>query len=158
MENLVQQAEPAVAKWLQDDVDEETLYEELGIRAKAIQENPGLSSSFDPAATYDQSTMGILDDVRNYGKRLFRRWSAEGYKLICGDDPEDEEDRKELADAFGLGGNKAASVMAAMLVAQLGLAPAIATVIAAILIKRFVLNPVYEQFCATWKVHLPQPE
>ncbi|HYO91630.1 MAG TPA: hypothetical protein VEQ40_08340, partial [Pyrinomonadaceae bacterium] len=132
------------------------LYEQLGIRAKAIQQNLDLSSSFEPSAVHNISTMGILDDVRDYGKRLFRRWSAEGYKLICGDDPEDEEDRKELVEAFGLDNNKVASMMAGMLVAQLGLAPAIAAVIAAILIKRFLLNPAYEQFCALWKDYLPQ--
>jgi hypothetical protein len=157
MLNLSQHAEPAITK-LMDIDDEDTLFEQLGIRAKAIQNNPELSGSFEPTAAYEASTMGVLDDVRNYGKRLFRRWSVEGYNLICGDDPEDEEDRKELANAFGLGNNKIASVMAAMLVAQLGLAPAIAAVIATILIKRFLLKPAYEQFCDVWKANLPKPE
>jgi hypothetical protein len=156
MPTLTEQAEPAVKKWL--DADEDTLFEQLGIRAKAIQVNPSVSSSFSPEVTYDQAAMGFLDDVRDYGKRVFRRCSAEGYKLFCGSDPEDEEDRKQLADAFGISETKVAAVVAGILVAQLGLAPAIAAIVGAILIKRFLIKPGYQLSCEKWRAYLPKSE
>jgi hypothetical protein len=156
MSSLVDQAEPIVNNLL--NVDEDTLFEQLGIRAKAIQKNPELSSSFEPMVRYDQAGMGGLDDVRSYGKRLFRRCSAEGYQLFCGDDPEDEEDRKDLAEAFGVSERKVAAFVAAALVAQLGLAPAIAAIIAALLIKRFLIKPGYKLSCQAWKAYLPHSE
>jgi hypothetical protein len=42
-----------------------------------------------------------------------------------------------------------------MLVGHLAIAPAIATVIAVILVKRF-LTPAYSVFCEMWNEHLPQ--
>lgn len=156
MSTLTEQAEPAVEKWL--NADEDTLFEQLGIRAKAIQVNPSASGSFSPGVTFDEAEMGFLDDVRNYGKRVFRRCSAEGYKLFCGDDPEDEEDRKQLADAFGISEARVAAVVAGILVAQLGLAPAIAAIVGAILIKRFLIKPGYKLSCEQWKAHLPKSE
>ena len=156
MTNLANQAEPAMESLL--NADEDTLFEQLGIRATAIQQNLNLGSSFSPEVSYDEAAMGVLDDVRDYGKRIFRRCSVEGYKLFCGDDPEDEEDRKQLADATGISQGQIAALVAGMLVAQLGLAPAIAAIVAAILIKRFLIKPGYQLACDKWKAQLPWSE
>jgi hypothetical protein len=156
MTNLANQAEPAMESLLA--ADEDTLFEQLGIRATAIQENPNLSSSFSPQVIYDEAAMGVLDDVRDYGRRIFRRCSAEGYKLFCGDDPEDEEDRKQLAEVTGISQGQFSALLASMLVGQLGLAPAIAAIIAAILIKRFLIKPGYQLACEKWKAQLPSSE
>ena len=43
---------------------EDQLYEQLGIRAKAIAEDPAIAGSFEPDVTYDGAAMGPLDDVR----------------------------------------------------------------------------------------------
>ena len=151
MSDLRKQAESAVKKLLISEEDQ--LYEELGIRAKAIAEDPAKSSSFDPDVTYNQAQMGFMDDVREFGKRLFRRWNVEAHKLICGSDDEDEEERKKLAEAVGIGEVSAAGALTALLVSHLGLAPAIAAVIAALAIKRF-FRPAYDEFCQTWKKSL----
>jgi hypothetical protein len=153
MTNLTNQAEPAMDSLL--NADEDTLFEQLGIRAKAIQQDLNLSSSFSPTVSYDEAEMGVLDDVRDYGKRIFRRCSVEAYKLFCGDDPEDEEDRKQLAEAIGVSKGQVAALVAGMLVAQLGLAPAIAAIVAAILIRRFLIKPGAQLACDKWKAQLP---
>jgi hypothetical protein len=132
---------------------EEQLYEQLGIRARAIAANPAVAGSFEPDVTYDGATMGALDDVREYGRRLFRRWNREAYKLACSAD--DSTDRKKLLDAFGGGEATVAAVLSGLLVAHLGLAPALAGILAALVLKHF-FRPAYEEFCGLWLEKLPK--
>ncbi len=156
MPDLKKQAEPAVKKLLKSDEDQ--LYEKLGIRAKAIAEDPTKSSSFEPQVTYDQAQMGLKEDVLDFGKRLFNRWNAEAYKLICGSDLNDQKERKDLIRAFSSNDEiTIAAALSALLVTNLGLAPALAAVVAALLVKRF-FRPAYEEFCVVWKKNLPNVE
>jgi hypothetical protein len=141
------QAEATVRKLLESD--EEQLYEELGIRSQAIGQDPSLAGSFDPPVVYDGIQMGALDDVKELGRRLFRRWNREAHGLLCGGGSESREQRSALADAFRLDQAKVGALIATLCVTQLGLSPAIAAVLAAIAVKRF-LRPSYEEFCAFW--------
>ena len=147
MSRLSDQAQPAVAKLVQ--ADEDQLFEQLGVRAQAIAQRPELAGSFEPAVTYDQVAMGPLDAVRDIGRRIYRRWEREAYLLVCGQEDEESGDRESLMAAFGIDGSAVAAILAAGLVSQLGLAPAIAAVVAAILVRRF-FRPAYEEFCAAW--------
>lgn len=152
MDELTRQAEPAVASLLESDEDQ--LFEQLGIRAQAIRANPAVSASFQPAVVYEATTMGVMEDVRDLGRRIFRRWNREAHKLVCGGEDMDKEDREKLAAAFGLGDAAVAGVIASLMVSSFGVAPAIATVIAALVIKRF-FRPAYDEFCDFWKEKLP---
>ena len=79
----------------------------------------------------------------------------EAYKLICGSETEDQKDRKDLMKAFSTNDEVTiATALSVLLVTNLGLAPAIAAVVAALLVKRF-FRPAYEEFCQTWKKNLP---
>ena len=98
--------------------------------------------------------MGARDELKKFGQRLFARWHREAFTLLCGADTRDEADRSELLHAAGAGDVALASAVAALLVGYLGLAPALAAVVAAIVTKRF-FNPVYEEFCRTWSAHVP---
>lgn len=153
--DLIKEAEPAVSKLLK--ADEDQLYEQLGIRAKAVAADPTVGSSFDPSVTYDQAEMGLKEDVREFGQRLFRRWEVEAYKLICGSDYEDQQDRKELVNSFGVSDVAVAAALSALLVTHLGLVPALAAVIAALVVKHF-FRPAYEEFCQVWNKKLPRGE
>jgi hypothetical protein len=154
MSKAATQAQAAAEKLLK--ADESQLYEILGMRAKAIAADPATAGSFDPTVAYDESLMGIRQDVIEFGQRLFRRWSVEAYGIICGEGADDQSDRKELAEAFGLGDAVVAGAITTALVSGLGLAPAVAAVIAALLVKRF-FRPGCQEFCAAWKKHLPSP-
>ena len=154
MSDLAQQAEPAIKDLLNSD--EGALFTTLGIRALAMQGDTALGSSFAPGVTHDESMMGPLTEVRKYGERIFGRVNAEAYKLICGTDPEDAEDRKKLLDVFNLGGDRIAAIIAGLLVAQLGLAPAVAAVVAVIIFKRFLAKDAYQASCDFWKSKLPK--
>lgn len=151
MSDLTKQAHSAVEMLLK--ADEDQLFEQIGIRAKAIAEDPLKGSSFEPQVTYNQAQMGAKEDVLEFGKRLFFRWNQEAYRLICGSEPADEQDRKDLIDAFGVSDVAVAAALSTLLVTHLGLAPAIAAVVASLIIKRF-FRPVHENFCQLWKKNL----
>jgi hypothetical protein len=150
---LSEQARSAVEKLL--NTEESQLYEELGIRSQAIAKNPALSSAFEPEVVYEGAYMGPLDYVRELGERIFKRLEFEMYGLFCGSAIEDEEARIELGKAFGIGQTEIALAMSALLITQLGLAPAIAAVMAALIIKH-VFKPSYEEFCGLWGEKFPK--
>ena len=145
------EAEAAIAPLL--GAEEDQLYAELGIRAKALSADPSTAGSFDPDVTYDAAEMGVMDDVRALGKKVFKRCNRELNGLVCGDDPDDAEDRAQLTSALGLGEPAVAAALAGLLVSSLGLAPAIAGVVAVIVVRRF-FNPAMEQFCTAWTASL----
>ena len=153
MSDLTKQAEPIVKQLLK--AEETQLYEQLGIRELAIEKDPTKADSFDPQVTYDQAQMGIKEDVQQLGIRIFERWNVEAYKLICGADAEDSQDREELLKAFGISEVAVAATLSALLVTNLGISAAIAAVVAALLIKRF-FRPAQEEFCRVWKKNLPE--
>ena len=153
MPELSKQAEPAVKKLLKSD--EGQLYETLGILAKAIEKDPSKSGSFEPKVTYDMAQMGLKEDVMELGQKLYNRWIVEAYKIVCGSDKESMKDREALMKAFGVKDEEMiAATLAALLVTQLGLAPALAAVMAVLILKRF-FRPAHEEFCIVWKKKLP---
>jgi hypothetical protein len=153
MANLTDMARPAVEDLLQ--ADESQLYEELAIRVKGMQSDPGKAGSFAPDVTYDAADMGALDDLRAFGTAFFKRLNVSAFNLICGVEAEDAEERQTVLDSFGLGKEAVAAAIAGLLVAQLGLAPAVAAVVAALVIKHVFRNA-HEAMCEVWKEKLPQ--
>lgn len=153
MTDITKQAKASIAELMQSN--EEQLYEELGIRAKELARNPGVAGSFAPQITFDMKAMGPMEEIRKFGRRLFKRWLVEAYKLLCGSDPADEKDRKEVAKALSVDATTVGALVAALLISQLGMAPAIAAVVAAIVAKRF-FNPAYEEFCRMLGENLPK--
>lgn len=153
MNELTRQAEPAVAKLL--NAEDDQLYEQLGIRSRGMAIDPATAGSFDSSVTYDAAHMGLKDDLKEFGKRLFQRWNKEAHQLACGGDA-DSKDREDLLKAFGVSESMVAATMAAMMVSSLGVAPAIAAVIAALAVRRF-FKPGYEEFCAVWAKHIKEP-
>jgi hypothetical protein len=150
---LKDQAAPAIRNLLQSD--EMQLYEQLGIRAKAIIEEPMKCGLFEPEVTYDATMMGLKEDMQVLGQKLFRRWHVEAHKLICGPDSASSEDLSDFMGAFGINDVSVGATLSALLVSQLGLTPALAAVVAAILVKRF-FRPTFEEFCKAWKKILPE--
>jgi hypothetical protein len=153
MSDLTKQAEPVVQRLLK--ADDRQLYEQLGIRELAIEKDPTKADFFDPQVTYDQAQMGAKEDVEELGKRIFDRWNIEAYKLVCGSDVEDIQDRQELLNAFGISDVAVAATLSALLVTNLGISAAIAAVVATLIIKRF-FRPAQEEFCLVWKKKLPE--
>lgn len=152
MSDFTVQSELLIKKLLKSD--ETQLYETLGIREKAIELNPEKGNSIDPQVTYNQAQMGAKEDVLELGRNIFDRWALETYKLACGAEDSDLEDRKSLVTASGVSEVAIASAITGLLITQLAVPAALAPVIAAIAVKRF-FRPAYEEFCQVWKKRLP---
>ncbi len=151
---LASQAQPAVANLLNQDTDQ--LYAELGKRLHAMRTEPALAGSFAPSLP-PQTLMGLApsDALRTFGKTFFDRLNVQAYDLVCGTNADATQQRENIFTAFTSGTAGVGGVLAALLVSQLGLAPAIAGVVAALVIKLF-FKPAYDAMCAAWKEGLPQ--
>jgi hypothetical protein len=141
------EAEHAVTPLL--SAEEDQLFAELGIRARALAADPTIGGTFDPDVVYREAEMGALEEVRSFGQRLFMRWNRELHTIVCGGDPDDAADRAELVDALGVSEIAAAGYLATLIAGNLGIAPALATVAAAIVIRRF-FSPAVKEFCSAW--------
>jgi hydroxymethylpyrimidine/phosphomethylpyrimidine kinase len=155
MSSLSEKALPAVEKLLQSSEDQ--LYEQLAMRTAAIEENPALAGQFDIVGLDPATHAGrVTDGLKNVGLRIFNRWNREAFNLVCGSETKDKHDRDKLLTAFDMGSAAFASAVASSLVTGFGIAPAIAAVVASIVVTRF-LRGAYEEFCTYWQENLPQP-
>jgi hypothetical protein len=96
--------------------------------------------------------MGTQEELKKLGRRILKRWNQSAYQLACGDDPEDTKTRTELRSALGVSKAAAIGVITSALIG-VGLMPALAPVLAAILVSKF-FDPAYGEFCAFWKQNL----
>jgi hypothetical protein len=130
------------------DYDESNLIEQLGMRAKSFEVD--FSGMEQPAMkpTYDAKVLGPMDEIRKLGLRIAKRWIKELRDIACGAEADDKEDRNKLQSAFGLTGSDLAAALAGFLVACFGTAAAIATVVAAIIVKRLG-GSAMDEFCKT---------
>lgn len=153
MSNLTKQTEPIVKRLLK--AEEEQLYEKLGILKKAIKADPKTKDLLDPPVTYNEAKMGRKEEILELGKNIFNRWAVETYKLTCGSEDADLEDRKKLITTTGVSEVAIASGITSLLITELTVPAALAPVIAAIAVKRF-FRPAYEEFCSIWKKNLSE--
>ena len=152
MDELEKHAAPAMEKLLQSDPDQ--LFAELGLRQKAIQADPSQAGRFETTATYQAEFAGPMDVLKQIGRSFFDRVSKDLYGIVCGSDPENTQERKQLWDAFGGGKATFAAALAAIGVSWFGWAPAISAVVAALVVKLFFKNAI-DATCQVWKQHLP---
>jgi hypothetical protein len=133
----------------------EQLFAELGLRLKAIENDPAQAGSFETTTTFDAPFAGPLDTLREIGQRFFERFSPDAYGLVCGSDDENAGVRKKLLDALNLGETAFAATLVSALIGTFGIAPALASVVAALIVRLFFRNAV-GAMCDVWKKHLPQ--
>jgi hypothetical protein len=93
--------------------------------------------------------MGLTDDLKQIGADFLGRVNRQLSQLVCGNGVDNEKDRARLAEAFSLDKGDLASVFAATLVSYLGMAPAVAAIAAALVVKIF-FKPGQEAMCTYW--------
>lgn len=130
--------DPAAADVL-PTVSEETLIEQLGTRTTAIKSH-GL-----PEGTVITPAAKFFHGVTALGRAVLIEWIKQLQLLLCGDDSASTEDRRKLRDAFGIGQTSGAVLLTSGLIG-IGCPPAIAPLVAAIVMTRFVGSAV-DVFC-----------
>ena len=147
------------SSFLSKDVDQ--LYAELGLRKEATVENTALMGDYDPALPTVEH-MGGLDSLKKIGQRMFNKVHQQAHALVCGDDPDDAEDRQKVSDALNLSSESAVIAIASVLVGSLGIGAVFAGVLAALIVKRFLqpaLSEGHAGLCEAWEEYLPsQPQ
>ena len=128
--------------------DEASLEVLLGMRARAIEENPKLQDDVDFEPEYDQGMMGPLDDVRALGRAILRRWNKDLYGLVCGKRTAIEKERAAILSALNLGETAVIGAVATALL-SLGVLPPIAAAAAPLIVKVFIW-PAKDELCISW--------
>lgn len=145
------------------ELDEDQLAAQIGSRALAIGDDvAGLGTRGIDSASLDSIDVNVAArasiDPRllEAGQRLFDRVNPLVYDLMCKPLGNDPETQKILDEAIGQNYTKAAGMLAPVLISGLGLAPAIATLLATLIIKK-IANYTATGICDTWKQTLPKP-
>jgi hypothetical protein len=145
------------------ELDEDQLAVQIGDRAQAIEDDAaGLGTRGIDPASLDSIDVNVAarasidPKLLATGQRLFDRVNPLVYDLMCkplGNDPQTE---KILDEAIGQNYTKAAGMLAPILISGVGLAPAVATLVATLIVKK-IANYSATAICDTWKQNLPKP-
>src|ERR1035437_7655978 len=128
-----------------DDVALELL---VGMRERAIEQNPALIDNVDFEPRYEAETMGALDDLKALGRRILNRWNRELYGVVCGNVGDDQNARKAVLDSLNLSEAAVIAAVASALL-SLGVAAAIAAALAPLIVRRFIW-PAKDELCGAW--------
>jgi len=146
------------------ELDEDQLESQIGSHVQAIGDyvarpeakgvDPGSLESID----VNVATRASIDPrFLDAGRQLFDRVNPLTYELMCkplgGDDA---ETRKILDETINQNYTKAAGMLAPVLVSGVGLAPAVATLVATLIIKK-VSTYLATGICETWEKSLVKP-
>lgn len=136
------------ARRLNEQKDDQALYVLIGMREKAVANEPALKDDPDLEVVYAEPTMGPLDDIKRLGKRITNRWSKELYAIVCGDENKNAEVRESLLNSLSLGEAAVIAAVASALI-SLGVGAAIAAPLAPLLVRRFIW-PAKDELCEAW--------
>ena len=146
------------------ELDEEQLEAQLGSRAQAIGDDVAGRGArgVDPASLQSidvnvAAKAAIDPRLLDAGRQLFDRVNPLTYELMCkplgGDDA---ETRKILDETINQNYTKAAGMLAPVLVSGVGLAPAVATLLATLIIKKIAKTGA-NAICENWEKSLAKP-
>jgi hypothetical protein len=146
------------------ELDEDQLEAQIGSRVQAIGDDVARRGArgVDPASLESidvnvAARASIDPRLLDAGRQLFDRVNPLVYQLMCkplgGDDA---ETRKILDETINQNYTKAAGMLAPVLVTGVGLAPAVATLLATLIIKK-VSKYLATGICETWEKSLVKP-
>ncbi len=145
------------------ELDEDQLAVQIGDRAQAIEDDAaGLGTRGIDPASLDSIDVNVAarasidPKLLATGQRLFDRVNPLVYDLMCKPLLNDPQTQKILDEAIGQNYTKAAGMLAPILISGVGLAPAVATLVATLIIKK-IANYGATAICDTWKQNLPKP-
>ena len=130
------------------ELDEESLEEQLGLQVRDTLDSIDINATAKAA---------INPEVLAAGKHFLKQLNSGLYDLMCNPLGSDPETEKVLDEVINQNYTKAAGILAPVLVSGLGLAPAIATLIATLVVKK-IAKAGSEEICKSWKASLPTEE
>ncbi len=140
-------------------MDEVELNSLLELRINALHTDASLSLQ----PTFEVPDVGLEVAlppwIQNTVDAMIATALRQAHNVLCSEQPEFTDLRKSLIDALGLGGSAAVIAMAAFLTGTLGLAAAIATVLATIVIKKIggpALQAGHRTLCKELEKMLPK--
>jgi len=145
------------------ELDEDQLEAQIGSHVQAIGDDvavrgargvdPGSLESIDVNVAARASIDPRFLDA---GRQLFDRVNPLVYELMCKPLGDDAETQKILDETINQNYTKAAGMLAPVLVSGVGLAPAVATLLATLIIKK-VSKYLATGICETWDKSLVKP-
>jgi hypothetical protein len=146
------------------DLDDDVLAAQLGDRAQAIEDDvAGRGTIGVDLTSWESIDVNIASrapiDPRflEAGQRLFDRINPLAYELMCKPLGGDNADTQKILDeTINQNYTKAAGMLAPVLVNGVGLAPAVATLLATLIIKK-IANTGAKAICETWEKSLVKP-
>ena len=130
------------------ELSEPELMLRLGLNAQEFSSNLTRSASIDSIDLRSTPIQTRNKEAFLFGERLFKRLNTNSYDLLC-KDPFDSKTLEQLKKALDENTGIAAGMLAPILVANLGLAPAIAAIMAALIVKTLAKS-VAETICEAW--------
>jgi hypothetical protein len=131
--------------------NKEDLYVLLGQRVQAATRGATDTASFD--MPFDPDNFQRSSSLRELGHRIFRRWSRTLHEFVCNPTSADKDIRDRLWTAITSKESSLVALTAGVLVATFGVSPAVAAVVAALLV-RVVFNPATDEVCRYWSEQL----
>ena len=145
------------------ELDEDQLEAQLGSRVQAIGDDVAGRGArgVDPASLQsidvNVAAKAALDPrLLDAGRQLFDRINPLTYELMCKPLGDDAETRKILDETINQNYTKAAGMLAPVLVSGVGLAPAVATLLATLIIKKIAKTGA-NAICENWEKSLAKP-
>lgn len=146
------------------ELDDDVLEAQLGARAQAIGDDVagGVATRGVDLTSWESIDVNVAAraaiDPRflDAGRQLFDRVNPLVYQLMCKPLGDDAESQKILDETINQNYTKAAGMLAPVLVSGVGLAPAVATLLATLIIKK-VSKYVATGICETWQKSWVKP-
>ena len=151
MAEVMDEARAAVAELQAADDDE--LYRLLGMRIKAIERDPMKAGSFAPDVRQEEMGIAFVDLI-DAGRKTFERLAVAGHSLICGSGADEGFHLQRLLSTLNTDATTVTAGVATLLIGQLAIAPAIAGIVATIIVGKAAPASL-ESLCKTWASKLP---
>jgi lysophospholipase L1-like esterase len=146
----------AVALELAGTYSDDVLYAEIGRRTEMVKADPMLAK-LDVAVVPESSLEGVFENFHRFGAALVDRIQRELHSLLCTEDPASSEDRRAVDEVISAGRDALAGYLVTLLTGAFALPATVATVVAAILIRRFARAGLAAT-CSVWKPSPATPE
>ncbi len=129
-------------------VEDDELYRLMGVRLKAIERDPSTAGNFAPQVRAAELGVAPADLVK-FGKAAFVKIGEAGHGVVCGSGAEQGFHLQRLLSSFNTDVNTITAAVTGLLIAQLAIAPAIAGVVATLVVGKIAPTSV-DALCKVW--------